>query len=285
MTLPRGWPDILSSAPDMWSWIADTYWYVQPPDLSAFVQVDGARTHAFPVADQTVWYIGDYADHHFSGTSFTDAGGGWNETSLSGSIAPDGGVSIAFPTASDGPDDSSRLDGDGVPQTVQRLPEPIVGTGTIIAIDGEWQFQMNVDGRQDPVGLFHSADMIRTAQRDDARNAFPGHDDTSIDDLFGGASTADGHGSGMLAAAAPVAPAATWNMVFERAGNTSSLATLEFGRPIDDPTFVPPPPVDYGRPINDPTFVLPPPPPTTRDAFAADFGAEFGRDGGFDFLL
>ena len=86
-----------------WQWLAHTYWYVPRANLLALASSPARRTPA-PVSDQTVYYISNYADGYFWGTtavSYTRPGGSAASAQVSclqlvGSVTPEGDVHLTF---------------------------------------------------------------------------------------------------------------------------------------------------------------------------------------------
>ncbi len=86
-----------------WQWLAHTYWYVPKADLLALASSPALKTPT-PVSDQTVYYISNYADGYFWGTtavSYTQPGGSAASDQVSclqlvGSVTPEGNVHLTF---------------------------------------------------------------------------------------------------------------------------------------------------------------------------------------------
>lgn len=120
-----------------WQWLAHTYWYVPRANLLALASSPARRTPA-PVSDQTVYYISNYADGYFWGTtavSYTRPGGSAASAQVSclqlvGSVTPEGDVHLTFTPLSAKPAPSGGSDS-----------EPTVGFGTMTRQWPEWTME------------------------------------------------------------------------------------------------------------------------------------------------
>jgi hypothetical protein len=83
-----------------WAWLANTYWYVPKPNLSAVI-FDPSTGALVPVRDQTVFHITGYRNGYFWGETVTQLGQGTPTSSaLVGSVTPQGRVLLSFTSSS-----------------------------------------------------------------------------------------------------------------------------------------------------------------------------------------
>jgi hypothetical protein len=79
-----------------WSWLANAYWYVPPPNLPAVVYNSTTGSRRI-VSDQTVFHIKNYFDGYFWGDTVTQLGPTPAVSStLLGSVTPQGKVLLTF---------------------------------------------------------------------------------------------------------------------------------------------------------------------------------------------
>ncbi|WZO99246.1 hypothetical protein EP7_000845 [Isosphaeraceae bacterium EP7] len=85
-----------AASAERWAWLANTYWIVPKPNLSAIIYNSDSGA-IVPVRDQTVYHISGYRNGYFWGKTVTQLGQG-NPTSsaLLGSVTPQGRVLLAF---------------------------------------------------------------------------------------------------------------------------------------------------------------------------------------------
>jgi hypothetical protein len=84
-----------------WSWLANTYWYVPPPNLPAVLYNSKTGTLT-PDSDQTVYHIAGYKNGYFWGQSATQLGSNPpSDSSMLGSVTPEGRVLLTFTATSD----------------------------------------------------------------------------------------------------------------------------------------------------------------------------------------
>jgi hypothetical protein len=83
-----------------WSWLANTYWYVPPPNLPAVLYNSSTGT-VTPVKDQTVYHIASYKNGYFWGSAATQLGSSQpSYSTMLGSVTPEGRILLTFTQAS-----------------------------------------------------------------------------------------------------------------------------------------------------------------------------------------
>jgi hypothetical protein len=95
---PPGHPDAQAVFPTAkrWSWLANTYWFVPPPNLPAVLYNSNTGTVTL-VSDQTVYHIATYQNGYFWGNSVTQLGSGSPvQSSMLGSVTPEGKILLTF---------------------------------------------------------------------------------------------------------------------------------------------------------------------------------------------
>lgn len=160
-----------------WDFLADSYWYVTPPDLPAlqFSPDDHALTW---VGDQTVWHISGYANGYFWGVTSAltfdpvvpdgNVTGQPRQLSLIGTVTADGHVQITFIRGS-------------------RLSESITtGFGQMTRVGDAWAFQMQMSTASGGKQLLHWANMMQTRAGDASWEKLPGVD-LSVPQMLEGA--------------------------------------------------------------------------------------------------
>jgi hypothetical protein len=157
-----------------WDFLADTYWYVIPPDLPALRFSPNNDLLTWQI-DQTVWHISGYKNGYFWGVSAgiihepNETIGKPRQQRLVGTITAEGQVQITFI-------------GDGlINDTV------ITGFGHMVKMDGEWAFQMQMATAAGRNFLFHWANMMQTKEGDASWDNLPGVD-YSMPEMLEGAS-------------------------------------------------------------------------------------------------
>ena len=158
-------PSDLPTDDGRWEFLEDTYWYVPTPYLPAVVLINSNPPQVVNVVDQTVWHIQSVFNGNVIGEVATTVGQGWTFSTLVGSIAPSGSVSFSFTP------DQANL---GL----------TVGTGTLIEIDGEWFFEMQMTTGSGVASITHWAYMAETEPGDRAFENLPGYPDTGIATVF-----------------------------------------------------------------------------------------------------
>jgi Ca2+-binding RTX toxin-like protein len=149
-----------------WESLEDTYWYVPTAYLGSFAMSGGTRT---PLVDQTLWHITDVVDGYVFGTVRTTLGNGWVESTLVGSITPNGAVSFSF---SDGSDLTT-------------------GIGRMVEKDGDWYFEMQMTTGTGTANVSHWAYMAQVDEGDSAWTSLPGYTDTGVEAAFDSDSSND----------------------------------------------------------------------------------------------
>lgn len=157
-----------------WDFLADTYWYVTPPDLPALQLSSDDNLLAWQV-DQTVWHISGYENGYFWGVSSAIVhdpgapGGDPRQMKLIGTVTGEGQVQITF--LGDG------LVGDTL----------VTGFGRMVELDGQWAFQMQMAAATGKRYVFHWANMVQTKEGDASWNRLPGVE-SSVPEMLAGAS-------------------------------------------------------------------------------------------------
>ena len=156
---------------ERWQWLAHTYWYVPKTNLLALAS-SPARKTPLPVSDQTVYYISNYSNGYFWGTtavSYTRPGGSAASAQgsclqLVGSVTPEGNVHLTFTPLSAKPAGSGASDS-----------EPSVGIGAMTRQWYEWTMenQMSTIAAGD-VLLTHWAYMYQCKPSQPCFAALPG---------------------------------------------------------------------------------------------------------------
>ena len=160
-----------------WTFLADTYWYVTPPDLPAlqFSPDDHVLTWR---GDQTVWHISGYKNGYFWGVSAVitfdpgEASGTRasrpRQLSLVGTVSAGGHVQITF------------IRGSGLSESIT------TDFGQMVIVGGEWTFQMQMSTASGTNQLLHWANMRQTREGDASWHKLPGVDD-SVPEMLKGA--------------------------------------------------------------------------------------------------
>ncbi|BBL71042.1 hypothetical protein [Methylogaea oryzae] len=157
-----------------WDFLADTYWYVTPPDLPALQFSPGDNLLNWQI-DQTVWHISNYKNGYFFGVSSAiirdpdDTNNKPRQVKLVGTVTAGGQVQITFI--------GDRLVNDTV----------ITGFGHITKVDDQWTFQMQMVAATGSNYLFHWANMMQTKEGDPSWDNLPGVD-YSVPEMLTGAS-------------------------------------------------------------------------------------------------
>ncbi len=148
-----------------WEFLEDTYWYVPTPYLPAPLLLNADPPRIKPLVDQTVWHITEVFNGYVVGEVATNLGGGWVYSTLVGSITPSGSVSFSFtPT-----DPDSDL---------------TVGAGTMVKVDGQWLFEMQMTTGSGTASVTHWAYMAETKPGDRAWESLPGYPGTGVEEVF-----------------------------------------------------------------------------------------------------
>ncbi len=160
-----------------WDFLADTYWYVTPPDLPA-LQLSPDDSVLTWRGDQTVWHISGYENGYFWGVTAAvtfdpgEADGKRAERprhlSLVGTVTADGRVQITFIRGS-------------------RLSESVTtGFGQMTRVGEGWGFQMQMSTASGKNQLLHWATMVQTKEGDASWQKLPGVD-LSVPEMLRGA--------------------------------------------------------------------------------------------------
>jgi hypothetical protein len=145
-----------------WSFLANSYWIVPPPNLPALLSNTDNGGTFIPISDQTVFYIQTYQDGYFWGktaTLLTVAGqpSGPNCFQMVGSVTPEGAVLLSFtPTGSSG---------------VQTT-----GVGTMRFIKGQWTMENQMSTGSSSGQVTHWAYMAQCATGQPCMQNLPGTD-------------------------------------------------------------------------------------------------------------
>jgi len=84
------------STAKLWSWLANTYWYVPTSNLPAVLYNSQTGT-VTPVSDQTVYHVVSYQNGYFWGDSVTQLGSSSPApSSMLGSVTPEGKILLTF---------------------------------------------------------------------------------------------------------------------------------------------------------------------------------------------
>lgn len=149
-----------------WNWLADTYWYVPTPDLSA-LQFNPDGSVLSWLSDQTVWHISGYKSSYFWGVTAAltyNAGEGppahgpgsqVSHLTMLGTVLPEGQVQITFL--------SSHNEG-----------SPTIGFGQMVKIAEAWTFEMQMSTDRRSNRLLHWANMVETREGEASWNQLPG---------------------------------------------------------------------------------------------------------------
>lgn len=154
-----------------WEFLADTYWYVTPPDLPA-LQLSVDDDVLTWQGDQTVWHISGYQNGYFWGVTSVVTfdldqakrveqvnareAGRPRHLSLVGTVTAGGQVQITFIRGN-------------------RLSESVTsGLGRMTRAGGEWVFQMQMSTAAGGDQLLHWADMRQTKEGDASWERLPG---------------------------------------------------------------------------------------------------------------
>lgn len=156
-----------------WNFLANTYWYVTPPDLPA-LEFSASNNSLTWQCDQTVWHISGYKNGYFWGVCsavINDPGensGQPRQQTLVGTVTAAGQVQITF--IGDG------LIGNSV----------VTGFGQMVTVNGQWGFQMQMATATGKNYLFHWATMMQTKEGELSWDNLPGVD-YSVPDMLEGA--------------------------------------------------------------------------------------------------
>jgi hypothetical protein len=149
-----------------WSWLADTYWYVQTPDLPA-LQFDPDGSVLSWLSDQTVWHISGYKSGYFWGVTAALTYNAGEEPpsrglearvshlTMLGTVLPDGQVQITFL--------SSRNE-----------DSPTIGFGQMVKRGEAWAFEMQMTTDRRGNRLLHWANMMETREGEASWDQLPG---------------------------------------------------------------------------------------------------------------
>jgi hypothetical protein len=174
----QGKPQMLDTNRTTWDFIANTYWYVTPPDLPAllFSSADNLLTWE---GDQTVWHISGYKNGYFWGavSTLTFAQGDANSaitrppghSVMVGTVTAGGQVQISF--------FQSSASGDSV----------TTGFGQMTQVAGQWAFQMQMNTPAGSNQIFHWANMMQTKEGEASWDKLPGVK-YSVPEMLDGAS-------------------------------------------------------------------------------------------------
>ncbi|MBL8152471.1 MAG: hypothetical protein JNN15_21305 [Blastocatellia bacterium] len=144
-----------------WSWLQDTYWYVQTDGLPA-LQLDVDDNSLSWIVDQTVWHITGYQQGYFWGVSATavmDDSGREQEPrpvcfTMLGTITPEGNVHLTFIPA-------------------RNSSSTTIGIGLVREQNASFTFEMQMSSGKDTLTA-HWAYMARVRPEDPAWNNLPG---------------------------------------------------------------------------------------------------------------
>lgn len=145
-----------------WDFLANTYWYVTPPDLPALL-FSSAENLLTWQGDQTVWHITGYKNGYFWGgvSALLFAQGDANSTStqspmhsvMVGTVTAGGQVQISF---------------------FQSNGSATTGFGQMTQVAGQWAFQMQMNTPAGSNQLFHWANMMQTKAGEASWDKLPG---------------------------------------------------------------------------------------------------------------
>ena len=149
-----------------WAWLADTYWYVPPPDLPA-LQLDRDATTLSWQVDQTVWHITGCKDGYLWGVTsvvlqavgkaMPAHGPGSRPThfTLLGTITPKSQVQLTF-VPGKGPGSATT------------------GLGQMVQLGGGWGFEMQMSTERIGSRVLHWATMVQTIPGEPSWDQLPG---------------------------------------------------------------------------------------------------------------
>jgi hypothetical protein len=160
-----------------WDFLADTYWYVTPPDLPALQFSPDEHVLAWR-GDQTVWHISGSRSGYFWGVTSAltfeldeadgKRAGRPRQLSLVGTVTAGGQVQITFIRG-------------------KRLSESVTtGFGQMVRVGEEWAFQMQMSTASGEEQLLHWANMRQTKEGDASWQKLPGVD-RSVPEMLEGA--------------------------------------------------------------------------------------------------
>lgn len=161
-----------------WDFLANTYWYVNYPDLPAlqFSPDDNALTWE---GDQTVWHISGYKNGYFWGVSsalmFEEGegdgkrAGSPGQRSMVGTVTSDGYVQITFVRSG------------------RREDSIVTGFGHMSKMNGQWVFQMQMTASSGGNQTLHWANMMQTTEGEESWDKLPGVN-YSVPEMLEGAS-------------------------------------------------------------------------------------------------
>lgn len=161
-----------------WDFLANSYWYVPPPDLPA-LQFSSDNNLLTWVGDQTVWHLSGYQSGYFWGAcavaSFSEGQANANpppaiqQSRIVGSVTADGRVLMNF------------ISGSGRQESI------VTGYGTMVQVAGQWAFQMQMATGAGGTRLLHWANMLQTKEGDRTFAKLPGVN-YSVEEMLAGAS-------------------------------------------------------------------------------------------------
>jgi len=161
-----------------WSWLADTYWYVPPPDLPA-LQLDPDGNTLSWLVDQTVWHISGYKNGYFWGVTAAVTHKAGEEPpahgpksrighlTMLGTVLPKGQIQITFLSGRNG-------------------GSPTIGFGQMVKVGEAWTFEMQMSTDRGDNRLLHWANMVQTHEGEASWNQLPGLD-LSVPQMLEGA--------------------------------------------------------------------------------------------------
>lgn len=157
--------DALDTNRTTWDFLANSYWYVTPPDLPALQFSPDDNVLSWQ-GDQTVWHITGYKNGYFWGVTSAvvfDEGqanskraGPPRQLALVGTVTANGQVQITFVRAG-------------------RLNDSIItGFGQMTQVNGIWAFQMQMVTNSGSDQLLHWANMMPTKEGEASWDKLPG---------------------------------------------------------------------------------------------------------------
>jgi len=149
-----------------WRWLANSYWYVLPPDLPA-LELNPDEGALGWLVDQTIWHISDYANGYFWGVTAAlmyDAGepvpqrglrSRISQLTMLGTVVSSGRVQITF---------SSNA----------RSSNAVLGFGQMAKVGSGWTFEMQMSTERGSNRVLHWANMAQTREGDPSWQQLPG---------------------------------------------------------------------------------------------------------------